>query len=248
VNQALIDEIVSNVLAQLQPAPARPVAAPVMDEPAPQTATLPEPKSTAIEVTEAVITADLLAGAVRGARSITIGVRSILTPSARDWLNTRKISWNRGGAEVSAALAGPAVGNSSSSSQRSRWQLLLQTVTPNVRALHESLKRQPDGWKLDLVGAPNEAATLAARLISTAEADGVVVLTEYAEIIACRANRNERVRAAVIVDRKQLELTRQHLGVNLVCINPHGRTFIELRNLLRDCATSSPVTPVGWGE
>ena len=82
--------------------------------------------------------------------------------------------------------------------------------------------------------------------ISKAEHDGVAILSEYAEIIACRANRNERVRAAVISDRKQLELTMQHLGVNVVCINPNGRTFIEMRNLLRDCAAKRPVAPAGW--
>ena len=138
------------------------------------------------------------------------------------------------------AAAEPAARNSG------RWQLIVQTVTSNVRALQESLKRQPVGWKWELVGQPQEAVALAETFISTEDRDGVVVLSEYAEIIACRANRNERVRAAVISDRKQLELTRQHLGVNLVCINPNGRTFIELRNLLRDCAALKPAAPAGW--
>lgn len=230
MDQALIDQIVSNVLAQLQPAPSRPV-----DE-----AAKPQPKA-GVELTVAVITADLLADSVVAGQSLRIGKRSIITPSARDWLNTNKVTWSRIGSDSTST--GSAAGKNAA-----RWQLIVQTVTPNVRALRDALQRQPDGWKLELVGQPLEAATLAASSISTADRDGVVVLSEYAEIIACRTNRNEKVRAAVIADRKQLELTRQHLGVNLVCVNPNGRTFVELKNLLRDCATSKPTVPAGWSK
>jgi hypothetical protein len=192
----------------------------------------------AIELTVPVITADLLDEAVRAGQPLRIGRKSILTPSARDWLKSNNVSWSR--SETTAA-AGAAARKTFG-----RWQLIVQTVTPNVRSLQEALNRQAEGWKTELVGKPLEAATLATSVISTAERDGVVVLSQYAEVIACRANRNERVRAAVISDRKQLELTRQHLGINLVCINPNGRTFIELRNLLSDCAAMKPAAPENW--
>lgn len=233
MDQAFIDQIVSNVLAQLQPAPTRPV----IDPPGPQSTT------SAIELTATIITADLLSDVVVGGKSITIGRNSIVTPSARDWLNSRKITWSRAG----TATEKTATPGRTTTGVRGRWQLFLHTVTPNVRALHDGLKRQPDGWKVELIGQALEAARLATAAISTAECDGVVVLSEHAEVIACRANRNARVRAAVITDRKQLELTRQHLGVNLACINPNGRTFIEMRNLLRDCAATKPQPPE-WSE
>lgn len=238
MDQAFIDQIVSNVLAQLQPAPTRPV----VDSPRPQ------PSTSAIELTATIITADLLSDVVVGGKSITIGRNSIVTPSARDWLNSRKITWSRAGTDTQkAATSGRLTPGSSATGVRGRWQLFLHTVTPNVRALHDGLKRQPDGWKVELIGQALEAARLATAAISTAECDGVVVISEHAEVIACRANRNARVRAAVITDRKQLELTRQHLGVNLACINPNGRTFIEMRNLLRDCAATKPQPPE-WSE
>jgi hypothetical protein len=237
VDQALIDRIVSNVLAQLQPEPPRPVVE--APKPATETPKAPVP-SAAVEITAAIITADLLAESVRGGLPLRIGRKSILTPSARDWLNTKKISWSRGGLVAEKPAA------ESATRGIARWQLIVHTVTPNVRNLYEGLKRQAEGWKLELVGQAVEAATLAARAISTADQDGIVVLSEFAEIISCRANRNDRVRAAVVSDRKQLEMTRQHLGVNLVCINPNGRTFIELRNLLRDCMAMKPVPPANW--
>jgi hypothetical protein len=234
VDQALIEQIVSNVLAQLQPASARPVVESPKSTPK-MTAT---EKPSAIELNASIITADLLEENARVGQPLKIGRRSILTPSARDWLHTKRIDWSRGD-KASA-------GGNSSSTAAARWQLIVQSVTPTVKALHDGLKRQSEGWKIELVGQPVEAAALAIGSINKAEFEGVTILSEFAEIIACRANRNERVRAAVISDRKQLELTMQHLGVNVVCINPTGRTFIELRNLLRDCAAKKPQAPAGW--
>ena len=244
MDQALIDQIVSNVLAQLQPAPVRPVVeAPVAEAPLfsklpAATVAAPKPQPIAIELTAPVITAELLAATVRAGQPLKIARRSVLTPSARDWLNTRKISWTQ--FEKTSGVSEPRT------TSGARWQLIVQTVTPNVRALQESMKRQPEGWAMDLVGQPLEAAAQAVRAIGTAEYDGIAVISEYAEIIACRGNRNDRVRAAVITDRNQLELTSKHLGVNLVCINPKGKTFIELRNLLRDCGKTRPTAPTGW--
>ena len=240
VDQALIEQIVSNVLAQLQPASVRPVVE--LPKSAPKAIAVEQmksvEKSAVVELTASVITADLLEANARAGQPLKIGRRSILTPSARDWLHTKRIDWSR--------IDKLATGGSSTTKGAARWQLIVQTVTPTVKALHDGLKRQPEGWKIELVGQPVEAVTLAMSSISKAEHDGVAILSEYAEIIACRANRNERVRAAVISDRKQLELTMQHLGVNVVCINPNGRTFIEMRNLLRDCAVKRPVVPAGW--
>lgn len=242
VNQALVDQIVANVLAQLQPAPPRPMVEP--PTPKVQPATVSRPQAT--ELTAAVITADLLAATVRTGMALQIGRKSIVTPAARDWLHTNKVVWSRSGSVAPQSLVAtePTVKVVSVG----KWQLVIQTVTANVRALQDAFKRQSDGWDIELVGQPQEAALAAVRSISTAERDGVVVISESAEMIACRANRNARVRAAVIADRKQLELASQQLGVNLVCINPQGKTFIELRNLLRDCAAITPTVPAGWSE
>lgn len=249
MDQALIDQIVSNVLAQLQPAPVRPVVeapaakAPVVETPLfsklpAATVATPKPQPVAIELTAPVITAELLAATVRAGQPLKIARRSVLTPSARDWLNSRKISWTQ--FEKTSGVSEPRT------TSGARWQLIIQTVTSNVRALQDSMKRQPEGWSMDLVGQPLEAAAQAVRAIATAEYDGIAVISEYAEIIACRGNRNDRVRAAVVTDRNQLELISKHLGVNLVCINPKGKTFIEMRNLLRDCGKTRPAVPTGW--
>lgn len=259
INQTLIDEIVTNVLAQLQPASVRPVqpavsrtpivaapaialasvsaTAPLMAIPSvPAASSAIEVKPAVAELLSAVITADMLESAVRPGQTLRIGRTSILTPSARDWLQSKRTTWSR---------QDKAAANGGGSSNRAKWQIILQTVTPTVRALHEGLKRLSDGWKIELVGQPAEASSMATHLISTSECDGVVIFTEQAELVACRANRNERVRAAVMQSSKQWEQVIRTLSANVVCISPIGRTFVELRNLLRECGGQRPKAPAG---
>lgn len=283
MNQALIDEIVSGVLAQLHPAPSRPLsprapqppvaappvsqvtsrpavavstaataspsmpsaafssaaaplaASPVIASPVVLTPNAAATKPTFIELTVPIITADVLEQSVRAGQSVRIGRTSILTPSARDWLNSKRTPWSR-------QDKGAASGNGGA---KIKWQVILQTMTPTVRSLQEGLRRMTDGWKIEVVGQPLEAAALATSLVSTAECDGVVIFTEQAELIVCKANRNERVRAAVMQNAKQWEQVMRTLSANVVCISPIGKTFIELRNLLKDCAATRPRSPAG---
>ena len=264
MNQALIDEIVTGVLAQLQPDLVRPFGQIVRPQPVQSnSSSLPRhagsnssPTIVAIAATTAtqtnssipaspaklasvelmipIITADVLEQSVRPGQSVRIGRTSILTPSARDWLNSKRTAWTRQDKSGTTAA-----------SSRGKWQIILQTVTPTVRSLQDGLRRLADGWKIELVGQPLEAAALATNLISTSECDGVVIFTEQAELIACKANRHERVRAAVMQNSKQWEHVMRSLSANVVCISPVGKTFVELRNLLRDCAVARPKAPVG---
>lgn len=278
MNQTLVDEIVANVLARLQPTSARTVnqavpvesthvaaatLSPQIVRASESTAHPPQADSTghgpndkrnlpasdrsqvtqdskpsSIELFVPIITADLLEKSVRPGQKLWIGRTSILTPSARDWLHSKQSSWSR--IEKHGGTASTSMGI------RSRWQIILQTVTPTVRALHDSLRRLSEAWTVEVVGQPREAVALATNQISTAECDGVVIFTEQAELIACQANRNDRVRAAVIQNAKQWDQVVRTLGANVVCVCPIGRTFMELRSLLRDVAGTRPMTPAGW--
>lgn len=188
-----------------------------------------------VELTVPVITADILEQSVRAGQSVRFGRSSIITPAARDWLNSKRTSWSRQDKNSASANGGAPI----------KWQVILQTMTPTVRSLQEGLRRMTDGWKIEVVGQPLEAADLATSLVSTAECDGVVIFTEQAELIVCKANRNDRVRAAVMQNTKQWEQVMRTLSANVVCISPVGKTFVELRNLLKDCATTRPRPPAG---
>jgi hypothetical protein len=168
---------------------------------------------------------------VRGSQTVRIGRKSVLTPSARDWLATRKISWAR--------LTGKSAAGSASSAH---WQLVLTTMTPALTTLRPSLT----SWKSDLLGTPKEAAEYATRAICTGEADGVLGLCGSAETVACLANRNPKLRATALSNSADLPALVDQLGPNFLVVNPRGKSFMELKNLVRAIGSlGKPQAPTG---
>lgn len=208
----LIEQIVANVLAELQPKAT--VRAPTAS-PSPPVA---KADAAVVDLDLPVITAEILAERVRQNQTIRIGRRSILTPSARDWLAARKISCTR--------ISGGHAGSTASSA---RWHVVVTAVTPAVATLRQSLA----GWKTELLGTPKEAAEYGVRVLCTGEADGVLGLCHAAESVACLANRNPKVRAAVLASPGDLQELVAQLSPNLLVVNPRGKSFVDLRNLLR---------------
>lgn len=238
-DSALIDRIVSNVLAQLQPVgPSRALTAeskPADPPPVPVTPSAAKP--IAIELLDPVITAKLLQDRAAAASALRFGPKSLLTPSARDWLHTRKVNWSRESTTTSTTS------NVTSAKRR----LLLSTITPTVRTAQSTLSRELPGWGCDLIGKATEAVETVIRLITTAEAEFVVVCSDRADLIACYANRSAKVRAAVAASPETLAATAKSLGANALTFDPTGKSYIELRNILRTCAAlGHPQPPLGW--
>ena len=242
MNAGLIDEIVNSVLAQLQPAPAM---SPAPEEvatlaPAGHVAQAAAPAiATPVEVSAAVITADLLAKQVAGVREIRIGEKSILTPAAADWLKAKRISWTRGRSRAASTDSSPG---------SARWCLIQQSVAPVVSGVKDWLLKQSAGWRAELSGTVGEAVEQAVGLVAKAEVKGVVIITEAPEVAACRASRNGSIRAAVVAGRSSWTSIRSQLSPNIVCVRPSGLAFMELRNLLKDIGESSPANPPGWDK
>lgn len=195
-------------------------------------------KPAAIELLDPVITAKLLQDRAATASALRFGPKSLLTPSAHDWLRARKLSWSR---EVGASI------NNSTASTASKRRLLISTVTPTVRAVQSTLSRELPGWGCDLIGKATEVVETATRLLATAEAELVVAFSDRAELITCYANRSPKIRAAVASSIETLTAMAKSLGANLLVIDPTGRSYIELRNILRACAAlGRPQPPLGW--
>lgn len=241
MNAGLIDEIVNSVLAQLQPAPAIPSAPEVATlAPAGHVAQAAAPAvATPVEVSAAVITADLLAKQVAGVREIRIGEKSILTPAAADWLKAKRITWTRGRSRAASAIETPG---------SARWCLILQSVTPVVTGVKDWLLRQSTDWRAELSGTVGEAVEQAVGFVAKAEVRGAVIITEAPEVAACQANRNGAIRGTAVAGRSSWTSIRSQLSPNVLCVRPSGLAFMELRNLLKDIGESSPTIPSGWDK
>jgi hypothetical protein len=230
----VIDRIVAGVLAQLQ---LSPVAAPrpVESSPAPKPA---EPKTTAIEIRDSVITGTLLEerGVISG--PIVFGQKSILTPSAREFLATRKLDWRR---SDSAAASGEKTS--------AKWLAIVTRSTPAVSAALDLIAKDATSWTRELSGCHREAATRATSAICRGECDAVVIVTRKPEAAVCRANRNPNVRGAVVVTAARVKAIKAALGANLFAVDPTDRSAFELRNLLREIGSGGrPSPPSDWKE
>jgi hypothetical protein len=216
VDQALIDRIVANVLEQLQPATPRAVmkAAPIQN-------------ATAVALPDAVITADILSAAVKPGQTVQIGTKSLLTPSAKDWLRQHQIDWRRGSTTDSGkGTMSPSL----------RGQLLLSTVNTTVRGAADSVFRALSNWQRQIGGSAKEVVETAIRSITAAECHRVLITSRDAELVACLANRHASVRAAVAMSADHVRRMDARLSPNVIVIDPTERSFVELRNLFRACA------------
>jgi len=141
-----------------------------------------------LSLPDPVITHKLLDENVNGAKTIRIAPRAILTPSARDFLRTRGIDCVR---EELTATSNPA---------NTVWQMIISTASPGIDAAFDQLRTSGVLCYKKIVGVPAEAAQHAVSAICRGETAGVVVFSGEPELVACLANRNDRVRAAVVTD------------------------------------------------
>jgi hypothetical protein len=89
--------------------------------------------------------------------------------------------------------------------------------------------------------------TLSVSGLCRGEFSGAAILTDDPERAACRANRNDRIRAAAVGSVADVKRINTQLGANLFALAPAERSFFELRNLLRAVVTGgTPAAPENW--
>lgn len=211
-----VELIVQRVLEHLgTPAGASPSATSSSNAPPPT----PKP-SKGPQIVDQVITQSLLADAVNGSKQVRIGLKAVLTPSARDFIRNNGIEIIR---ESAQARSVPSA----------RWQIIVTTSTPQIAAAVEGLK--PSGVDCDqkLLGLPAEAAAQAISALCRGEAAQVVVFTNQPEVVACLSNRNDRIRAAAVVDATAVDRVQKNLNANLLAIDPAGKGVHELKACLK---------------
>jgi hypothetical protein len=209
-----VELIVQRVLEHLgSPAPGTPTAASPAVAPA-----VPAPQG--FRISAQVVTQALLAESINGSTTVRIGPKAIVTPSALDFVRQRGIAIVR---ESSAPIAKIAA----------RWQVIVTTPHSNIAPAVESLKQYGIVCDLRLSGYPAEAAAQAISAICRGEADKIVIFTAEPELVACLANRNERIRAAAIGDAGALARTQRELKPNMLSLDPSNKSVHEIRTLLK---------------
>ncbi len=229
LDREFVQRIVSDVMAQIATRPADVVSTTSVTSPG-----VSKPLSATFD--DKVVTAELLEQKARGLKEIQIAASAVLTPSARDFLAHHDIRFTR------------QTDSSNSETNGAHWRAILVQSTPAVINALDDLKRT-SGIKVSQESAvdTSDAVERAASVLCRAEAHGVLVLADASQAIACLANRFKKVRAAVIDNAAMATTAKQQLSANLYCVSPSGKSFIELRNLLRQATRGGiPQPPAGW--
>lgn len=243
LDEKLVEKIVGEVMTRIRP--SQPVRADIerrtggvspLVSAAPKSAsptsgltpTVRQESSATFAIVDRVVTAELLASRLNGQKwaKVAICPKAVITPSAFDYLRTHKIVWHRNTAEAAPNPNKPMT----------RWKALIVTATPSVLQAVEHTESQTFGkqWSHELLGSAEEAITAATSGINRSEVSGLAVFADHAELVACRANRSERVNAAVVSDVQLIPALKQYMQLNLMVVRPSGRSFFELRNLLKE--------------
>lgn len=216
-DDSLIDSIVAGVMNRLrgESVPVAATQASKITEEAPAY----RPRET-VTISDRVVTEAVLVDRLRGGGDVQFTSKAVLTPTARDYLRTNNIAWNRGEAKTATAVA--------------RVLAIIVSEAPSVtRIIHELLP----GARRELLGCVDEAARLAASEIARGGSESVLIFARQTHRAACAANRQSNVRAAAARDLAEVAAIRTQMRTNVWCFDPVGRGGFELRNLIK--ATTS---------
>lgn len=218
--QVLIEQIVAEVMRRLMPTAA---SAPVSSE---------TNNRQTIQLTDSVITADVLAEKIANESRVAVGAKAIVTPSARDWLRHNNV-------ELTQASDGTANGTAASVETKSDKLVITHSASQTIdRVLEDAGRPSNGGWNRKSVSSADEAAKKAIGELRRESSRVIVVLTSEPEVVACLANRNEKAKAAVVADVAAVARVKSGLDGNVFVVDPAGRSFFELRNILRRVQSS----------
>ena len=213
--QVLIEQIVAEVMRRLMPTASS----------APASSETNNGQST--QLSDSVITADVLTEKVTGQKHVVVGERAIVTPSARDWILHNKVALIH--EKTAASTAAPA-----SVKEKSDNLVITHSTGQTIDRVLEDAGRQTNGgWNRKNVESADGAAKKAIGELRRESSRVIVVLTSEPEVAACLANRNEQVKAAVVGDTAAVARVKSELDGNVFVVDPAGRSFFELRNILR---------------
>jgi len=181
-----------------------------------------------------VVCAEDLRRALNGQRELVLSPRTVVTPLAADELRSRGVQITRQETQPASAAA---------------WGYAQERPEPAVQSALKSLER--DGIFLKELRSPGDASTCrwaaaVANCVAQGECTGGIVFCQDAGLLCCVANKLAGLRAVPVASAAQAARAALSLGANLVAVELGGRTFFEVRQILRTvCVPGTPACPAG---
>lgn len=223
-----IDLIVREVLKRL----AQIEAAPVETKAESGMRKAEETDSSVLIVAERVVTIEGLRGKLDQVRRVQVRPKAVVTPAVRDLLREKKIVLEVGAATTAKADR-PVV----------RLAAGVADTTFNTAGVLRSLSNT--GVNVEQL-ARTGMKTVVSELADQVRKNGSLALlfTEQTLAAVCLANRFPGVRAAAGGCVPSVEKAQKAIGVNLLVVNPRGKSASELENIVKTfCRNGSPACP-----
>ena len=182
-----------------------------------------------------VLTADDLRNGLDGHRRLLLSPQTIVTPLAAEQLRAD-------GVEVVRQAKEKLV------QSEPQWGHAQDRPYPLVGAALRSLERE--GIAVRPMGECNGPechwARALAECVARGECQGGAVFCADPGLVCCVANKVKGLRAVSVVTIGQAARATLTLGANVLAVEMPGRTFFEIRQILRIlCGTQSPLCPPG---
>ncbi|MCA8986911.1 MAG: hypothetical protein KDA78_04690 [Planctomycetaceae bacterium] len=211
-----INEIVRQVLNRLQPA-AGSSSAP----PSPAASTKPE----RLRLEERVITAEVLER--HRLNNVTVGIpaKSVITPSARDYLRQHRVVLDKNETKQTAVKAGQ--------SSLPNWHVLIvQKSSALETGLKTVMQTSPGKWVTSLGSCTLEAAKTVQQELARVPETRFVLCTDRVATACFKANRAAGVRAVAVRALADLEGMRE-IDANVICLKSDGMSVTDYLQIFR---------------
>lgn len=182
-----------------------------------------------------VLSAEDVRTQVNGHREIMVSRVTIVTPLAVDDLRARGVRLIRGDVVKPEKQAAPTA-----------WGYAQDRPNATVQSAMQAAAREGMIFKeLNASGEPCSPAwaKALAECVTRGECHGGVVFCYDPGLVCCVGNKLPGLRAANVSSVAQTAKAVLTLGVNLVAVEMPGRTFFELRQILRTLCTASSGCP-----
>jgi hypothetical protein len=183
-----------------------------------------------------LVCADDLRRSLNGHRELVILPRAVVTPLAAEELRARGVLITRQEPQTQPTAPGT-------------WGYIQDRPEPLVQSAVKSLER--DGVPLKELHVPAESsacrwAAAVAQCVAGGECTGGVVFCQDAGLVCCVVNKFAGLRAVAVASAAQAGRAMAALGANVIAVELAGRTFYEIRQVLRTvCLPGAPVCPPG---
>jgi hypothetical protein len=167
-----------------------------------------------------VVSAADLTRRLNGHRRLLLPRAAVVTPLAADELRQRGVVFEREGTTPVVA---------------SRWGYGQDHPHPAVQHAVQALERDGVVFRPLANGQslPAAWARSLAECVARGDCSGGVVFCEDPALVCCVANKTAGLRAAPVATLTQLARALQALAPNLIAVEMPGRTFFEIRQILR---------------